>query len=98
MYSLGRGGKFEFEIEFELNLGWMGRFHKKSPLQDFGFSVAWGQHIAQSPRTESKQELYKKAICYLLLIQLSRRAIVKKAVNDAIRAIMMYQYVIDHGR
>ena len=57
-----------------------------------------GQHPAQSPRTESKQELYKKAICYLLLIQLSRRAIVKKAVNDAIRAIMMYQYVIDHGR
>ena len=47
---------------------------------------------------ESKQELYKKAICYLLLIQLSRRAIVKKAVNDAISAIMMYQYVIDHGR
>ena len=57
-----------------------------------------GQQPAQSPRTESKQELYKKAICYLLLIQLSRRAIVKKAVNDAIRAIMMYQYVIDHGR
>ena len=57
-----------------------------------------GHHPAQSPRTESKQELYKKAICYLLLIQLSRRAIVKKAVNDAIRAIMMYQYVIDHGR
>ena len=45
-----------------------------------------------------KEQLYKKAICYLLLIQLSRRAIVKKAVNDAIRAIMIYQYVIDHGR
>ena len=28
MYLLESGGKFEFEIEFKLNLGWIGRFLK----------------------------------------------------------------------